>query len=259
VVRAFLTQPFDFFQVTFFALTAKSQNILNRYAAPSGEVVPYRPHVGFNLNRRTLFLVYSNLARTNVILASLIDRLGVAPFGAVGYLVGMTTTVHLRRQADHEQEAVRCWIVTVSDTRDPGKDTTGQYLNRALKDAGHRIDRYVIVHDDEGEIAEQLTAAKHDPAVQALILHGGTGISKRDVTVPTVRKFLDETIDGFGELFRMISYDEIGPFALMSRALAGVMGRKLVYALPGSENAVRTATEKLLLPTLKHAAFELKK
>jgi len=105
----------------------------------------------------------------------------------------------------------------------------------------------------------QLQAAKADPAVQAIILHGGTGISKRDVTVKTVRAFLDETIDGFGELFRSISYQEIGPFALMSRAMAGVMAGKLVYALPGSENAVRTAVEKLLLPTLKHAVFELNK
>ena len=171
----------------------------------------------------------------------------------------MSKTVHLEKQVEHERPGVRCWIVTVSDTRDPQRDTTGKYLNAALSAAGHRVERYVIVHDDEGEIGRQLQAAKADPAVQAIILHGGTGISKRDVTVKTVRAFLDETIDGFGELFRSISYQEIGPFALMSRAMAGVMAGKLVYALPGSENAVRTAVEKLLLPTLKHAVFELQK
>lgn len=171
----------------------------------------------------------------------------------------MSRTIHLEQQAHHERDQVRCWIVTVSDTRDEDRDTTGQYLKQSLTEAGHRIDRYVIVHDDEGEISEQLAAAKRDATVQAVILHGGTGISKRDVTVKTVHQFIDEKIDGFGELFRMISYEEIGPFALMSRALAGIMDSKLVYALPGSENAVKTATEKLLLPTLKHAAFELKK
>lgn len=171
----------------------------------------------------------------------------------------MSKTVHLEKQAEHERPGVRCWIVTVSDTRDPQRDTTGQYLKATLSAAGHRVERYVIVHDDEGDIGRQLQAAKADPAVQAIILHGGTGISKRDVTVKTVRAFLDETLDGFGELFRSISYQEIGPFALMSRAMAGVMAGKLVYALPGSENAVRTAVEKLLLPTLKHAVFELNK
>jgi molybdenum cofactor biosynthesis protein B len=171
----------------------------------------------------------------------------------------MSTTVHIKQQTEHEQDAVQIWIVTVSDTRDPELDTTGQYLNKTLTEAGHAITNYVIVHDDETEISEQLDAAKADDDVQAIILHGGTGISPRDVTVPTVLKHLDEKIDGFGELFRMISYEEIGAFALMSRALAGIMNRKLVYALPGSENAVKTATEKLLLPTLKHAAFELQK
>lgn len=173
--------------------------------------------------------------------------------------VSTVNTVHLSRQADHERERVCCWIVTVSDTRDPDSDDTGRYLDRALKAAGHRVARYVIVLDDEVEIAEQLTEAKADPHVQAVLLHGGTGISKRDVTVRTVKRHLDESIEGFGELFRFISYQEIGPFALMSRALAGIMAGKLVYALPGSPNAVRTATEKLLLPTLKHAAFELGK
>lgn len=168
-------------------------------------------------------------------------------------------TVHIEKKAAHEHERVRCWIVTVSDTRDKAADTTGQYLWEALETQGHCIERYVIVHDDDGEISQQLQAARSDERVQAIILHGGTGISKRDVTVSTVQKYLDETIDGFGELFRYLSYEEIGPFALLSRALAGVMAGKLVYALPGSENAVRTATEKLLLPTLKHAAFELKK
>lgn len=168
-------------------------------------------------------------------------------------------TVHIKKQAKHEHERVRCWIITVSDTRDETADTTGQYLQKALKTQGHCIERYVIVHDDVGEISQQLEDARSDEEVQAIILHGGTGISKRDVTVATVKKYLDETIDGFGELFRYLSYEEIGPFALLSRALAGVMAGKLVYALPGSENAVRTATEKLLLPTLKHAAFELQK
>lgn len=171
----------------------------------------------------------------------------------------MSRTVHLEQQAQHEQPGARCWIVTVSDTRDPQRDTTGQYLKAALSAAGHRVERYVIVHDDAAEIGRQLQEAKADPAVQAIILHGGTGISRRDVTVATVRAFLDETIEGFGELFRFISYQEIGPFALMSRAIAGVMARKLVYALPGSENAVRTACQKLLLPTLKHAVYELNK
>lgn len=178
---------------------------------------------------------------------------------AIGYAWPMPQTVHLSRQTDHERQRVCCWVVTVSDTRDPASDTTGQYLQRALQGAGHAVARYTIVRDDETQITAQLEAAKADRAVQAVILHGGTGISRRDVTATAVKRQLDETIEGFGELFRFISYQEIGPFALMSRALAGVMAGKLVYALPGSENAVRTAVEKLLLPTLKHAAYELQK
>ncbi len=169
------------------------------------------------------------------------------------------TTVHIRKQSEHERESVRCWVVTVSDTRTPETDTTGQYLKRRLEEEGHALDRYVIVRDDAGEIAAQLEAAKADAGVQAVLLHGGTGISRRDVTVRAVRCHLDEEIEGFGELFRSLSYEEIGPFALMSRALAGIMGDVLVYCLPGSVNAVHTATERLLLPTLKHAAFEMTK
>jgi len=171
----------------------------------------------------------------------------------------MPVTVHLKKQPQHEHNQVSCWVITISDTRDEAKDTTGRYIQTALTQAGHRVEHYTIIHDDVDQISQQLEAAKADDTVQAVILTGGTGISRQDVTVKTVKRFVDETLDGFGELFRAISYQEIGPFALMSRAMAGVMAGKLVYALPGSENAVRTAMEKLLLPTLKHAAFELEK
>lgn len=179
--------------------------------------------------------------------------------GCFRYLGTMSVTKHLQKPLEHEHQRVRCWVITVSDTRDKAKDTTGRYIKTALRQAGHRVEHYTIILDDEGQISRQLEAAKSDPDVQAVILTGGTGISKRDVTVKVVQRLVDETLDGFGELFRFISYQEIGPFALMSRAMAGVMAGKLVYALPGSENAVHTAMEKLLLPTLKHAAFELTK
>lgn len=166
----------------------------------------------------------------------------------------MSKTVHLEKQTEHEQPGVRCWIVTVSDTRDPQRDTTGQYLKTALSAAGHRVERYVIVHDDEGEIGQQLQAAKADPAVQAIILHGGTGISTRDVTVKTVQAFLDETIDGFGELFRSLSYEDIGSSAMLSRAVAGVVGTTIVFALPGSTAACELALDRLIVPELGHIA-----
>ncbi len=166
---------------------------------------------------------------------------------------------HLKHKEEHTLKAVTCWIVTVSDSRTPETDTTGKFINTELQAAGHQIALYTIIKNDAAQIATMLKKLKRDREAQVAIFHGGTGLSKKDQTARTIKKYLDEEIEGFGELFRLLSYEEIGPYALLSRAVAGVMNKKLIFSLPGSENAVKLAIEKLILPVLGHAVHELKK
>jgi molybdenum cofactor biosynthesis protein B len=166
---------------------------------------------------------------------------------------------HLERRDKHSVESVACWVVTVSDTRTEATDITGRFIREQLATAGHRVTRYAIIRNDADQIREMLAALRRDPEAQAAIFHGGTGLSRKDQTARALKVELDEMIEGFGELFRMLSYQAIGPYALLSRALAGVIDKKLVFALPGSENAVKLAMEKLILPVLPHAVYELQK
>lgn len=118
---------------------------------------------------------------------------------------------------------------------------------------------YRIVPDEADEIRNLLKQLTHQQEVQVAILNGGTGLSKRDVTYETVSSLLDKELTGFGELFRWLSYEEIGPFAILSRAIAGAIGRMLVFSLPGSKAAVELAMERLILPVLGHGVHELEK
>jgi len=161
------------------------------------------------------------------------------------------------RGAEHTVESVTCWIVTVSDTRDETTDTSGKLIREKLESAGHRVARYRIIKNDAAHITEMVEQLKGDSTVHVAIFHGGTGISRKDQTARTLKKLYDEELDGFGELFRMLSYQEIGPYALLSRASAGIISKKLIFSLPGSEHAVRLALEKLILPVLGHAVQQL--
>lgn len=168
-------------------------------------------------------------------------------------------TEHLKRKDDYTVQRVVCWIVTVSDSRDETTDATGKFIREKLQTAGHRVTLYTIIKNDTGQIYEMVEKLKGDREAHVVIFHGGTGLSKKDQTARTLRKLYDEEIDGFGELFRMLSYHEIGPYALLSRASAGIIQKKLVFSLPGSENAVQLAMEKLILPVMGHAVQQLKK
>jgi molybdenum cofactor biosynthesis protein B len=153
-------------------------------------------------------------------------------------------------------QSVRCFIVTVSDTRTIETDTSGRTIADLLVAAGHEVAGRAIVKDDpdlvRGTIERQLVAAD----VQAIITTGGTGITSRDSTYEAVSALLQKRLDGFGELFRMLSYEQIGPAAMMSRACAGLVAGHIVVSLPGSDAAVRLALEKLLIPELGHLVEE---
>lgn len=150
-------------------------------------------------------------------------------------------------------------VITMSDSRTPETDTSGQYIKEAVAAAGHRIARYALVKDDPQQIGPEFEAALADPGVAVVVTNGGTGISLRDNAYETITKRLDKTLDGFGELFRMLSYAEIGAAAMLSRATGGIAGTKVVFSLPGSTKAVRLGMEKLILPQAGHLWFELQK
>ncbi len=143
-------------------------------------------------------------------------------------------------------------IVTVSDTRTMENDHSGQLLADGLLAAGHEMFDRRIVPDEPVEIAQEVQRIASRPTVDVLVLTGGTGISARDRTPEAVRPLLDLELPGFGELFRMLSYQEIGAASILSRALAGRRGSLLIFCLPGSINAVRLALEKILIPELPH-------
>lgn len=163
---------------------------------------------------------------------------------------------------EHQQAApasVRCVVLTVSDSRTPATDTSGALIRELLTAAGHAVVETRIVPDEPTLICQAITRWADDPAVQAILSNGGTGIAGRDTTYDAVVGLLEKRLDGFGELFRMLSYAEIGAAAMLSRAVAGVHRGRLIVAMPGSRNAVNLAMTKLLLPELGHLIFEISK
>ncbi len=151
--------------------------------------------------------------------------------------------------------AVACLVLTVSDTRTAETDAGGALVERLLAEAGHEIVARRIVRDDLDAITEALREIGSG-RVEAAILTGGTGIAARDVTPEAVESLLDRRLDGFGENFRRLSWEEIGAAAMLSRAVAGLMGRVAVFAIPGSTAAVRLAMERLIVPELRHVVHE---
>ena len=164
-----------------------------------------------------------------------------------------------RARARGELREVGCAVLTVSDSRRWENDSGGALLAQLLTDAGHKVVARAWVADERDAIFEAARAALERAECEALFLTGGTGVAARDVTPEAIAPLLTRTLPGFGELFRMLSFQEVGAAALLSRALAGMHGKKLVVALPGSRAAIRTALEKLLLPELAHLLSESKK
>jgi molybdenum cofactor biosynthesis protein B len=157
--------------------------------------------------------------------------------------------------AEHKAAApssVRCFIVTVSDTRTVDDDASGRAIAELLAAAGHVVAGRTVVRDDPELVHSIIERHLADRGLQAIITTGGTGITSRDSTYEAISTLLDKTLDGFGELFRMLSYQEIGPAAMMTRACAGLVAGRIIIALPGSPGAVRLAMEKLVIPELGH-------
>jgi molybdopterin adenylyltransferase len=169
----------------------------------------------------------------------------------------LSEAVHKHRES--APETVRVAILTISDTRTPETDTGGDVAEELLVDAAQEVVERRIVRDEVVGIRNNLVDLLARSDVDAVLTTGGTGISARDTTYEVVERMLEKQLDGFGEIFRMLSYEEIGSAAIMSRALAGSVGSKFVASLPGSRNAVRLAVEKLLVPELAHIVFELRK
>jgi molybdopterin adenylyltransferase len=153
--------------------------------------------------------------------------------------------------------SVACYVLTVSDTKTPETDTSGALIRELLASAGHRVATSAIVRDEPLEVARLVRAACADSQVQAVIVTGGTGITSRDSTFEAIEALLDKRLPGFGELFRMLSFAEVGAAAMLSRAQMGVHARRIVVSLPGSPNACRLALEKLIIPELGHLLREV--
>ena len=162
---------------------------------------------------------------------------------------------------EHRHEAprsIRVFVVTASDTRGEAEDESGAFLKDAAARAGHALAGYRIVKDEPAELRAALEAAAAAGA-DAILVNGGTGIAGRDRTYEAVAGILEKRLDGFGELFRMLSYGQIGAAAMMSRACAGLAAGRIVVCLPGSEQAVRLAMERLIVPELGHMVQQARK
>jgi len=157
----------------------------------------------------------------------------------------------------HAPKSVGCFVLTISDTKTPETDTSGALIRELLGAAGHAVAGSAIVCDEPAQVQQMIRQAAADPAVQVIILTGGTGITSRDSTYEAVEALLDKRLPGFGELFRVLSYQQIGPAAMLSRAQLGVHQRRIVASLPGSPDACRLALEKLLIPEMSHLVREV--
>ena len=169
----------------------------------------------------------------------------------------MSEAVHKHKES--APDTVRVAILTISDTRTRDTDTGGDTAEELLREAGQEVVDRRIVRDQVTGIRNNLVDLLARPDVDAVITTGGTGISARDTTYEVVDRMIEKKLEGFGEIFRILSYEEIGSAAIMSRAVAGAVGTKFIASLPGSRNAVRLAVEKLLVPELAHIVFELRK
>ncbi|MFD1362261.1 MogA/MoaB family molybdenum cofactor biosynthesis protein [Lentibacillus salinarum] len=166
-------------------------------------------------------------------------------------------SIHQHKKHD---TSAHCMVLTISDTRTPGTDKSGDLIVTMLEEAGHVMALKKIIADDAGVIQNDVSAGCENAGVDILLLNGGTGIAHRDVTIETIQPMLDKEMNGFGEIFRMLSYQEdIGSAAILSRAIAGVIGNTAVFAMPGSSGAVKLAMQRLIIPEISHVVHELRK
>ena len=163
---------------------------------------------------------------------------------------------HVEHKA-HAPASVACYVLTVSDSRTTDTDTGGRAIRDLLSGAGHVVSGHAIIKDEPQQVAAIVREQLRDSNTQVIITTGGTGITSRDGTFEAIDQLLEKRLDGFGELFRMLSFEEIGASAMMSRAIAGTASRKAIFVLPGSPNAVRLAMTRLILPELGHVVQQL--
>jgi molybdenum cofactor biosynthesis protein B len=159
----------------------------------------------------------------------------------------------------HAYKSVNCAVITVSTTRTKENDSSGKTIISLLEGNGHTVLYYDVISDDISLILQSLEHAIEKEGVQAVILNGGTGIGKADVTIEALKPLLEKELVGFGEMFRFLSYKEVGSPTILSRAIAGVSKGKIIFCLPGSTNACKLAMDKLILPELGHIIYELSK
>ena len=165
----------------------------------------------------------------------------------------MSSHEHVRTQ---RVKAV-CALIITTNTRTEETDESGRMARRLLLDAGHKVAVHEFVDNDKARIQGLLFRLIGNPTIQVIITSGGTGISVQDVTVDAVSELLEKRIDGFGELFRQLSYDEMGEAAMLSRALGGTVRKKIIFCLPGSVTAMELGLKRLILPGLGHMLWEL--
>jgi molybdopterin adenylyltransferase len=159
---------------------------------------------------------------------------------------------------DTQSISIDCAVITISDTRTPETDQSGQLIQQLLTAAGHQVLVYQILPDEPAQIAELMTELGNNQQVQVVIFNGGTGIAPRDTTYDTLVRMLEKTLPGFGEIFRSLSYAEIGTRSIASRAVAGTYQNLLVFSLPGSRGAVQLGVSQIILPEINHLVKQLR-
>jgi molybdenum cofactor biosynthesis protein B len=162
-----------------------------------------------------------------------------------------------QHQQSSQTVVARCAVITLSDTRNESTDTSGKKIRELLRKAGHTLSHYHIIPDDPAQLAPLIGELLMRNDVDVILTNGGTGISRRDQTIGVIERVIDLPLPGFGELFRMLSYEQIQSGAMLSRAIGGIARGKLIFAMPGSTKAVELAMTKLIIPELKHLIREL--
>ena len=164
-------------------------------------------------------------------------------------------SVHEHKQ--HARTNLKVGVITASDTRNLDTDESGRLIRMLFEGAGHQVSYYEILPDDREKLSAAI--ANNLPNLDAIVINGGTGISARDDSTEVVKSLIDKELDGFGEIFRMLSFQQIGSAAIMSRAIAGVRKGKLIIALPGSPDACKLAMDQLIIPEIGHIVSLLRK
>ena len=169
------------------------------------------------------------------------------------------TMSYQEHQRGAEGVVARCAVVTLSDTRTEATDKSGRRIRELLADAGHPVAAYHLIRDEPAVLEALLGELLGNGGVDVVLTNGGTGISRRDQTINVIERLIEQPLPGFGELFRMLSWEQIGSGAMLSRAVGGIARGKLIFAMPGSTAAVELAMTRLILPELKHLLGELRK